>query len=49
MSDERPPNEKSTHFWKTVRRVIGEFGAHRGQMVITVITLFIGTVLTIAA
>lgn len=49
MSDERPPNEKSTHFWKTVRRVIGEFGAHRGHMVITVITLFIGTVLTIAA
>ena len=49
MSDERPPNEKSTHFWKTVRRVIGEFGAYRGQMVITVITLFIGTVLTIAA
>ena len=49
MSDERPPNEKSTHFWKTVRRVIGELGAHRGQMVITVITLFIGTVLTIAA
>ena len=49
MSDERPPNEKSTHFWKTVRRVVGEFGAHRGQMVITVITLFIGTVLTIAA
>lgn len=49
MSDERPPNEKSTHFWKTVRRVVGEFGAHRGQMVITAITLFIGTVLTIAA
>lgn len=49
MSEETPPNEKSAHFWATVKRFVGEFRPHRTPMVITVITLFVGTVLTIAA
>lgn len=49
MSEEAPPNEKSTQFWKTVRRYFGEFRAHRVAMLITAVTLTVGTVLTIAA
>lgn len=49
MSDEAPPNEKSAHFWATIKRFSAEFKPHRTPMALTVLTLFIGTVLTIAA
>lgn len=49
MSEEAPPNEKSAHFWATIKRFSAEFKPHRASMVLTVLTLFIGTVLTIAA
>ncbi|OFT95099.1 ABC transporter ATP-binding protein [Brevibacterium sp. HMSC24B04] len=49
MSEEAPPNEKSAHFWATIKRFSAEFKPHRTPMALTVLTLFIGTVLTIAA
>lgn len=49
MSEEAPPNEKSAHFWATIKRFSAEFKPHRAPMAVTVLTLFIGTVLTIAA
>ena len=49
MSEEAPPNEKSANFWATIKRFSAEFKPHRASMVLTVFTLFVGTVLTIAA
>ena len=48
MSEEAPPNEKSANFWATIRRFSAEFKPHRASMVLIVLTLFVGTVLTLS-
>lgn len=49
MSEEAPPNEKSANFWATIKRFSAEFKPHRALMVLIFLTLFVGTVLTLAA
>lgn len=49
MSEEAPPNEKSANFWATIKRFSAEFKPQRAAVALIVLTLFVGTVLTLAA